>query len=161
MAAALFFFALSGAFSQEADTEDVQPFFVRPHASVGLGTVFGASESGIVQFYGLRALLAAGPTQRFGLELSWADQDFGAAGSSLRTGIVLEQVLFSNFHMAIGTIGYVDLGSSGTAHPFAVTSTLGYESSIGVVHWMVGFQSDFVFYQKPMNSNGLILGVWL
>lgn len=149
-----------GLFAQDA-AADMQSFFIRPQASIGLGTLFGTTEAGLSQFYGIRALIAAGPTQRFGLELSWADQAFGTAASSIRSGIVLEQLLFDHFHMAIGTIGYLDLEDTGLGNPVAMTTSLGYESSIGPVHWLVGFQSDFVFYERIMNSNGIIFGIWL
>jgi hypothetical protein len=137
---ALVLFLISWSFSYG------QNILVRPNTSVGY--LHADDIDGLVISYGVKIHLAANDFQRYGLLVDHLFVPDDKDVSYLRTGLMIEQVLFKYFNMGIGTIGYINLVQTGE-NPFGIYTHLGFEYKIKKnIGFLASFQSDFIFRKR-------------
>jgi hypothetical protein len=133
-----------------------QTVLVRPNAAIGY---FSAGDvNGLAYNYGFKALLSSNEFQRYGILADHLIIPGSERVSYLRTGIIIEQVLFGYFNTGIGTIGYINLVHAGQ-NSFGLYTHLGFEykftSRFNIVS---SYQSDFIFRRHFSMYNAFLLG---
>jgi hypothetical protein len=134
--------------------------FFRPHVSVGFASQYRGGGKGLSLSAGGRFLMAAGTFRRWGLDATYRRMEFEETLEYLRIGIVLEQVLWKYFHIAIGTVGYVGLGGDG-GNPFGLFTGLGYERHFGRFSFAAVYGSELIFDREMTNASSLQLVIGL
>lgn len=123
---------------------------IRPH--LGLGNLDGEAS----QYAGLRLLLVANETKRYGFELTrihTRETNYVAAG------IVLEARAHGWFNASIGTIGYFDQGQAGHNYP-GLMANLGWEpTTTSAFKPFVTVRFDTIFADKTLNGISLSAGL--
>jgi len=116
---------------------------IRPNASVGY--LSSDDINGLAFVYGIKLLLSANEFQRYGILVDHLFLQNNEDVSYLRTGLMLEQVLFKYFNMGIGTVGYINLVQTGE-NPFSIYTHLGFEYKYAkYISILASYQSDFIF----------------
>jgi len=147
----LFFATLSFSYGQTV--------LIRPNVSVGY--VFADDARGLSFNYGLKLLLFANKSQRFGILVDHLFVPGDENVSYLRAGLILEQVLFKYFNMGIGTIGYINMVQKGE-NPFAIYTHLGFEYNFSkYIGILASYQCDFIFRKPFCMNNAFQLGLGL
>ena len=106
-----------------------------------------------ISHYGIRLLLPAGSTKRYGVEFTKFNKFF------MMAGIVLEQRLFEWFNMSIGTVGYFNYKSDQNNNVVGLVSNLGWEPDNHIPFKpFVTYRSD-VILEKPVKSiSSIVVG---
>jgi len=123
---------------------------------------YGYSDSktlnrGSIYHVGIRILLDAGETKRYGLEVSRFNRSDGDNYTS--SGIILEQRLWGWFNMSIGTIGYFGYGLNSN-NVIGLTTNLGWEPvSNGTLKPFVTYRNDVIFSRETDISHSVSLGL--
>jgi len=129
---------------------------IRPQLGVGF---INTHQQTSVAHAGVRILLPASDNKRYGLELSQFSGNNHVQFKSV--GIVLEQRLWNSFHMAIGTVGYLDYDQSAN-NPFGLMTNLGWEpdSNNGWAPFIT-YRNDLVFANTTNDIHSLSVGITL
>ena len=118
---------------------------LRPHFGYGYTGREGISH------YGIRLLLPAGSTKRYGIEFTKFSEFFVA-------GIVLEKRLFEWFNMSIGTVGYFN-HKSGQNNVIGLVSNLGWEPDNHIPFKpFVTYRSDAIFESPIRSISSIVVG---
>ena len=145
----LFFMTLSFSYGQTV--------LIRPNAAVGY--LSSGDISGLALNYGIKLHLSANEFQRYGILVDHLFIPSNKNVSYLRTGLMIEQVIFKYFNMGIGTIGYINLVQTGE-NPFGLYTHLGFEykftKHIGI---LASYQSDFIFRKRFTMYNAFQFGL--
>lgn len=154
--------ALAASPARATSAEERPPLvLVRPQLGAGYASAFGRGhDGGPAEHAGLRVLLAANPSQRYGLEATFLRSRIdGVVRSYVATGVVLEQLEFGWLSMAIGTIGYVPVNGGGPC-PFGVVSGLGWERRLTrTVQLFAVYRYELVFRQPVVGISSASVGV--
>jgi len=134
-----------------------QTVLIRPNAGVGYLSANDFKEMAVN--YGLKIHLTANEFQRYGILFDYLFIPKNDHLSYLRTGIMLEQILFKYFNMGIGTIGYIDLAQK-KEYTFGIYTHLGYEHKF-TKHFNIvsSYQSDFIFRKNFTMYNAFLFGM--
>ena len=133
-----------------------QIVLIRSNASVGY--LSSDDISGLAYCYGLKLHLSANEFQRYGILVDHLFLQSNEDVSYLRTGLMIEQVLFKYFNMGIGTIGYINLVQIGE-NPFGLYTHLGFEYKFTkYISILTSYHSDFIFRKKFTMYNAFQLG---
>ena len=116
-----------------------QIILIRPNAAIGY--LNSEDNEGLAINYGIRILLSASDFQRFGILLDHLFITNNDSLSYLRTGLMLEQVLFKYFNMGHGTIGYINLIDKGD-YPFGIYTYLGFEYNVTKIFLFISIISS-------------------
>ena len=136
-----------------------QTMLIRPDASVGYLKAEDLTELAVT--YGLKIHLSANEFQRYGLIIGHLFTPKNDDVSYLRTGLMVEQVVFRYFNMGIGTIGYINLVEKGE-NPFGLYSHLGFEYKF-TKHLIIlaSYQCDTIFRKHFTLNNAFLFGIGL
>ncbi len=127
-------------------TEDMVMLILSPHFGYGYIT-----PEETVAHYGVRLLLPADSSRRYGIEFTNFDEFFVA-------GIILEQRLFEWFNMSIGTVGYFNYGSDQN-NVVGLVSNLGWEPDNHIPFKpFITYRSDMIFEDSIKSINSISLG---
>ena len=130
---------------------------VRPQAGYGYMGSLDSSNRGNISHAGLRILLSAGESRRYGLEATRFRLNDSGSFSSL--GIVLEQRLWDWFNMSIGTIGYFNYGV-GSKNPVGLMTNLGWEpSNYKNFKPFITYRNDIILPENTDIVHSLSIGV--
>ena len=132
-----------------------QAVLVRPGSSIGY---FSANDaSGLSYTYGVKILLMANESQRYGIIINRLNILSHDRMSYLSTGIFIEQILFRHFNMGIGTVGYINTIEWGE-NPFGLYSHLGFEYNFNHRFGIVAaYQSELIFRRSISMNNAFSL----
>jgi uncharacterized protein (DUF2141 family) len=130
---------------------------IRPNAAAGF---LSAKDIKAWAFdFGGKILLSANKEQRYGLLVDYMMVPANEQLAYLRAGIYIEQVLWSHFNMAIGTIGNINLAQPGD-NPFGLYSHLGFEYAFeNGLSILIAYQSDWIFREAVTSYNALHIGL--
>jgi hypothetical protein len=129
---------------------------VRPQAGYGYMDSSDSSNNGKISHAGLRILLNAGESRRYGLEATRFRLSDGGYFSSL--GVVLEQRLWSWFNMSIGTVGYFDYGND-SKNPVGLMTNLGWEPSNSKnFKPFITYRNDTIFSENTDTAHSISIG---
>ncbi len=104
-----------------------------------------------ISFYGIRFLLPAGGSKRYGVEFTKSNEFFMA-------GIVLEQRLFEWFNMSIGTVGYFKYKGA-QDNVIGLVSNLGWEPDNHIFFKpFIVYRSDMVFEKSVKSISSILVG---
>ena len=133
-----------------------QTVLVRPNVAIGY---FSASDiRGLAFNYGVKVLLSSNDFQRYGILVDHLTIPGSNQVSYLRTGIMIEQILFGHFNTGIGTIGYINLAQTGQ-NTFGLYTHLGFEYNFTRrLNIVVSYQSDFIFRKHFSMYNAFLIG---
>ena len=130
---------------------------VRPQTGYGHMDSSDSSNNGSVSHIGLRLLLSAGESKRYGLEATRFRLNNGRSFSSL--GVVLEQRLWNWFNMSIGTVGYFDY-EIGSRNPVGLMTNLGWEpSNYQNFKPFITYRNDIIFSENTDIAHSVSIGV--
>jgi hypothetical protein len=138
-----------------------QIVLIRPNASVGYYK--SDDMKGLSYDYGLKVLLTASKTKRYGIMIDSLNviHDENSKISYLTVGLFIEQIVFKYFNMGIGTVGYINLTEPGE-NPFGLYTHLGFEYPFaGHFNILAAYQSDFVFRHNFAMNSAFMLGIGL
>lgn len=125
-------------------------FKVRPQ--IGVGTLDGE----VSRHAGIRLLLDANETKKYGLELtrlSTQSTDFNVIG------IVLEDRKFGWFNTSIGTVGYIGQGQGSHNYPGIVVN-LGWEPMTSrAIKPFITYRIDKIFADTTLDGSSLSAGL--
>ncbi|VAW52286.1 hypothetical protein MNBD_GAMMA06-1251 [hydrothermal vent metagenome] len=152
------------------NTEKKSNLIVRPFAGIGYtdGADLGNGDTGSGTGYhvGLRLMLGANKTQRFGFEYTYLDL-YGLENNSpdirySALGLVIEQNFpEKNILISIGTIGYVGIGDN-SDNPFGVRTNIGWEGGkSGEINPFIVWRGDYIFANETIVVYSLSAGLRL
>ncbi len=130
---------------------------VRPQIGYGYLSSSDSLNRGNISHAGLRILLSAGATRKYGLEATTFRLSNSRNFSSI--GIVLEQRLWNWFHMGIGTVGYFGY-ETGSGSPVGLMTNLGWEPS-----WyesfrpFITYRNDIIFAEHTGTTHSVSIGI--
>lgn len=149
IALVLFLFALTFSHGQTV--------LIRSNASVGYISADDINEWAVD--YGIKLLLFANESQRFGILADHLLATNNNNVSYLCTGLMLEQVLFKYFIMGIGTIGYINTMKKGE-NPFGIYTHLGFKYNFSKYFGILAsYRCDFIFRNQFTMYNAFNLGL--
>ena len=134
-----------------------QTVLIRPNVAIGY---FSSSDiRGLAFNYGLKVFLSSNEFQRYGILVDHLIIPGSNQISYLRTGIMIEQILFGFFNTGIGTIGYINLVNPGQ-NTFGLYTHLGFEYNFTRhLNIVVSNQSDFIFRRHFSMYSAFLIGL--
>jgi len=135
---------------------------MRPHAGNGISNSSDPQFDGNVRHIGMRILLHADGSRKFGIELNkFQFDENNKAPDFYSFGIVLERTLAHWFKMSVGTVGYIQYGVNSDS-PVGIVTNLGWEPDYyGSIKPFIVLRNDFIFHDSTTRMNSLSLGVTL
>lgn len=159
--AALLLSREAGAAEGSAGGRSTSSVAVGATSGVGYASTARGGPSGWGYHAGGRVQMAAGGGRSAGVEASYL-LPFGDGGTGryLTIGVVLEQVVWSTFVAAIGTVGYVGLGDTPRS-PFGLVSELGVTHAFGPVRPSLTYRAELIFASPTITRNAVAAGLTL
>jgi hypothetical protein len=134
---------------------------IRP--TFGYGVATSGDESGAGYHAGIRLLADASPTKRYGIEMSYlspfANKESLRHQNYLALGIILEQSIYEQFVVTIGTLGYFGLDQNKN-NPVGLLSDIGWEPRFGEsAQAFVGVRFETIFDTSTVARTSLSVGL--
>jgi len=129
---------------------------VRPHIGIGTAESTPTTDSESAQHLGMRLLLNAGGTKKYGLELTQFEVDGGERFNAI--GIVIEQKKWGWFNMSIGTVGY--FSHSKNTNPIGLMTNLGWEpDNKHSLKPFITYRADLIFAEHNQTIHSISSGL--
>ncbi len=148
-------------FPQTSQAE--QLLSIRVQAGYGVSNSANTLFRGNIRHLGLRGLVHADGTRKFGLEINhFQFSEKNKASDFYSFGIVLEQTLANWFKVSVGTVGYIRYGLN-SDNPVGIVTNLGWvPSKYESFKPFVVIRNDFIFYHNTSIMNSISLGlIWI
>ncbi len=129
---------------------------LRPHMGIGSANSTPTTGSDSINHIGIRLLLNAGGSKKYGLELTQFESDSGHKFQSI--GIVIEQKKWGWFNMSIGTVGYFDYTDN--TNPVGLMTNLGWEpESKHSIKPFITYRGDLIFADQNQRIHSISSGL--